>query len=63
MTPDELRQLREGMGMSQEALAKELGVWANTVARWERGERAMSHVAYLALLKIRDDRELEDEGD
>lgn len=36
--PEELRSLRNRLALSQSALADEVGVQANTVARWERGE-------------------------
>ena len=39
----EIRSLRKRLGMTQEELAKLLGVTANTVARWERGELGLSH--------------------
>jgi transcriptional regulator with XRE-family HTH domain len=38
MDGKELRSRRVALGMTQEALAKEFEVTANTVARWERGE-------------------------
>src|SRR5438445_4550932 len=36
----ELRRLRERAGLTQAALAAKLGVVPNSVARWERNERA-----------------------
>jgi transcriptional regulator with XRE-family HTH domain len=36
-TPAELKQARKTLGLTQAALAERLGVSANTVARWERG--------------------------
>jgi non-specific serine/threonine protein kinase len=36
--PDELRSRRFGLGLTQAQLGVQLGVVANTVARWERGE-------------------------
>jgi DNA-binding CsgD family transcriptional regulator/transcriptional regulator with XRE-family HTH domain len=36
--PSELRDRRRDLGLTQVALARALGVSANTVARWERGE-------------------------
>lgn len=39
VTPEELRTARQSFGLSQEALAKLMGISPNTVARWERGER------------------------
>jgi len=38
MTGTELRKERKRLGLSQAKLADALGVTANTVARWERGE-------------------------
>ncbi len=37
MTPSKLKTTRARLGLTQEALAKMLGVSANTVARWEQG--------------------------
>jgi non-specific serine/threonine protein kinase len=38
-----LRSRRRGLGLTQAALAQTLGVSANTVARWERGELRISN--------------------
>src|SRR5215471_14571588 len=38
MTPSELRAERKALGLTQAALASELGVATNTIARWERAE-------------------------
>lgn len=38
MTGDELKRRRKGLELTQEGLAKVLGVSTNTVARWERDE-------------------------
>jgi len=48
MTGQQLRALRRKAGKTQEQLAAILAVAPNTVARWERGERAIS--APMALL-------------
>jgi transcriptional regulator with XRE-family HTH domain len=37
-----LRRLRTRAGLTQAALAAKLGVAANSVARWERNERAIA---------------------
>jgi transcriptional regulator with XRE-family HTH domain len=42
MTGDELREVRLGLGLSQEGLAGKVGAHRNTVARWERGELSIS---------------------
>lgn len=36
--PSEFRTLRKAIGLTQVRLSEALGVRANTVARWERGE-------------------------
>ncbi len=41
VTAKELRRLRRRLGLSQARLAAQVGVAANTVARWERGEMRM----------------------
>ncbi|UVT21143.1 MAG: helix-turn-helix domain-containing protein [Nitrospira sp.] len=38
MTGSELRTIREEFGWTQDRMADEIGVTANTVARWERNE-------------------------
>lgn len=38
VTPLELKQIRDGMGWTQEEAAVKAGVTRNTWARWERGE-------------------------
>jgi DNA-binding transcriptional regulator YiaG len=52
MTGVEIRALREKLGWTQMALAEAVGVTSNTVARWERGEMAMSEPAARLLQKI-----------
>jgi len=37
LTPDEIRAIRERLGLSQAAFEELLGVGAKTVVRWERG--------------------------
>ena len=41
VTSTELRRLRRRLGLSQTQLAAVVGVPANTIARWERGEMQM----------------------
>jgi putative transcriptional regulator len=52
MTGVEIRAFREKLGWTQVALAKAIGVTSNTVARWERGEMAISEPAARLLKKI-----------
>lgn len=49
MSGDEARALREARGLSQRELAGLLGVAANTVARWERGELPILRKTELAI--------------
>ncbi len=42
MTAAQLRTIRKRLGLTQVQLATELGVDANTVARWEQGTRGIS---------------------
>ncbi len=42
MTAAQLRTIRKRLGLTQVQLAAELGVDANTVARWEQGTRGIS---------------------
>ena len=39
MSGEELRECRERLGLTQEQLAKQMGVHVMTVSRWERGAR------------------------
>ena len=52
MTAVEIRALRGKLGWTQMALAEAVGVTSNTVARWERGEMAISEPASRLLQKI-----------
>lgn len=49
-THKEVRELREALGLSQEALARLLGVSARTVSRWECG---ISELNPLAVKELR----------
>lgn len=49
MNPTELRERRQALGFSQERLAHALGVSANTVARWERGEQRVANPTLIRL--------------
>jgi len=46
MTPSEVKQIRQQLGLSQAGLAALIGGGDNmTVSRWERGERTPGHQA------------------
>lgn len=55
MTPDDLRERRRALGLSQIDLARELGVNYRTVSDWERGINGIPGPLDLALrcLEIR----------
>ena len=42
VTGSQLRAIRQGLALTQAALAEAIGVRPNTVARWERGEIGIS---------------------
>jgi transcriptional regulator with XRE-family HTH domain len=42
VTPEELRQRRKALGLSQRRLAEALGVTQHTVSRWEEGKIALT---------------------
>lgn len=43
MTGQELRERRAALGLTQEALARRIGVALNTIQRWELGTRRIAH--------------------
>ena len=50
MTGDELRQIRLVMGYkTQDLLAKELRVSRPTIVAWEKSERDLDHIVWLAI--------------
>jgi transcriptional regulator with XRE-family HTH domain len=52
MKPEELRQRREALQMTQDDLARSFGVKPMTVSRWERGVYPIPHYIELALEAI-----------
>jgi transcriptional regulator with XRE-family HTH domain len=57
MKAKELRGIRKRLGWSQRQVAEAVGVTANSVARWERGEMAIGEPS-ARLLKFITAREL-----
>ena len=51
MEGNQLRSIREKLGWTQEQMASELRVAANTIARLERGERGISESTALLIRK------------
>lgn len=52
MTGEELKEKRKNLGFTQNEFAKRLMVATNTVARWERGERAIPPYLPMALITL-----------
>lgn len=51
--PEELRRIREELGLTQEELAQEIGVHRVTIAKWEAGDRGISEPIARLVEKIR----------
>ena len=49
---DRLKELREGAGISQMQLAKELGVSQSAVAKWELGKTEPTASAIISVAKF-----------
>ena len=56
VTAAELKRLREGLGLTQEQLADEVGVHRVTVAKWEAGDHGVPEPVARLILRIRDER-------
>ena len=52
LTPEEIKGVRERLGMTQEAFAKLTGIGVATLSRWERGQMMQSRAMdrYLKLI-------------
>ena len=53
MTPIGLKRIRRALGLTQEALAKAVGVDRVTVARWETGVHAIPEPTVRLIRRIR----------
>lgn len=62
ITPEEIRAIRETLGMSQAQFASEIGVDQSRVSRWEKGENPPSRVAMKVIRKMSGDRQSEGEA-
>ena len=51
--PEEIKKLRESLGMTQEEFARELGVSFSTVSRWETGRGQPSRLARQQIDQLR----------
>lgn len=52
MSPPSLRKLRQRLGLTQQELARRLGVARVSVTRWENGTRKPSKVIELAIRSV-----------
>jgi len=60
MTGRRFKQVRTALGLTQAQLAKLLGVWPNTVAVWERGEKPIPGPVELAMKLLLEKKEREE---
>ena len=54
LSPEEIKRIREGLGLTQEDFEKMVGVSSPTACRWERGTSPQSRTADLLLRAVRD---------
>ncbi len=52
MTPQELQELRRAAGVSQDGLARKLGMSRNQVQRWEGGKNPISQAMEIAIRTV-----------
>ncbi len=48
-TPQEIKDLRKSLGLTQEQFAWKIGVTSTVISRWERGESRPSPLAQKAI--------------
>lgn len=54
LSGDELREIRDGLGLTQAELAKQLGLGGNTISRWEANRVVQNKSLDLLLRLVRD---------
>ena len=54
--PEEMKRIREALGMTQEEFADEIGVHRVTVAKWEGGDRTIPEPVARLVQRIRDEK-------
>jgi DNA-binding transcriptional regulator YiaG len=52
MTPDEFKQARKVLGLSQSKMAHQLAVSYQTIQAWEQGRNPISKVVEMAVLHL-----------
>ena len=59
MTGKRFKQIRLELGLTQKQLAKLLGVWTNTVALWDRGDKPIPGPVELCMKLLLEKKEKE----
>lgn len=49
MTPEQIKQARQSLGLSVNAMAQRLGIDRGTYGKWERGEQRAPAIAATAI--------------
>lgn len=63
MNGEQLRERREGLGMTQAELARKLGMYQTTISQWEQGRKGIRHPRMLDLALRALERERDERGD
>jgi putative zinc finger/helix-turn-helix YgiT family protein len=58
LTPAEIKQIRERLGLTQEQFAEQTGIGVATLSRWERGRWVQTKAHDLYLRKLEENRVL-----
>jgi DNA-binding transcriptional regulator YiaG len=57
MTPDEIRRVRESLGMNMREFAEKIGLTTGAISRYESGQRAPNGAVVSLLERLRDEAE------
>ena len=60
MTPEEIKNIRKGAGLSQEAFGHEIGVSLNTIWRWEHGQGKPTRLGIMALERFKKEQQFKE---
>jgi transcriptional regulator with XRE-family HTH domain len=60
MTGKRFKQIRLALGLTQKQLATLLGVWENTVAHWDRGDKPIPGPVELAMKLLLEKKQREE---
>lgn len=56
MTPQEIKEIRLRLGISQQAFSNAVGVTVGTVNRWERGLSKPSPIAFNVIKRLKGEK-------